>query len=72
MRWFQFNVGTSRFQICKLTVNDTYVQKHVKNDDLFKLEYLKAVFNEIIKAVSVMRGPLTGQTFLSYVPGRGL
>lgn len=40
----------------------------LKKDDLFKLEYLKAVINEIIKRVSVMSGPLTGQTFLSYVP----
>lgn len=28
-----------------------------KKGDLFKLEYLKAVFNDIIKSVSVMRGP---------------
>lgn len=44
-----------------------------KKDDFFKIVYLKAVFNEIIKTVSLMRGPLKGQTFLSYfcVPNIG-
>lgn len=38
-----------------------------KKDDLFKLEHLKAVFNEIIRTVSDERST-EGQTLLSYVP----
>lgn len=34
-----------------------------KKGDLFKLEYLKAVFNDIVKTVSVMRGPEQDKPF---------